>query len=309
MTFSSRVLPPSFVRLCLLATLSGASAAHAQTSPQDGALQAPAANATSATSATPPVASSTTPGAAAAPAANAAANPASVDKPDWAITLGAGVMVGPKYPGSNSMRFQPIPAIDIEYKNLLFAKEDMPLGVYFINTPVWSAGLALQYDNTQRRPSDNLALAGLGGVDTTYRAKLFGSYTLSALTLSSSAAQDIGGHAEGLLVDANAIVTLPVGTKWYLSAGPGLTWGNSQYQNAFFGVNPAQSVASGLAQYQAHAGLRDIYLSFEADYLITKHWTATATLKFAQLQGSASLSPVKQSHQQTTTSLALSYTF
>jgi MipA family protein len=239
----------------------------------------------------------------------ASSTSADAEKSDWIITVGAGIMAGPKYPGSNAMRFQPIPAFDIEYKNLLFAKDDMPLGVYFINTPVWSAGLAVQYDFTQRRPSDNPALAALGGVDSTYRAKLFGSYTLSALTFSTSAAQDIGGHGEGLLVDANAIATLPLGSKWYLSAGPGLSWGNSQYQNTFFGVNQAQSVASGLPQYQAHAGLRDVYVSFEADYLITKHWTAALTLRLAQLQGSAAHGPVTQSRQQTTSTAALSYTF
>jgi MipA family protein len=297
MKFSMHSYWPSLVTLCVALTLTtAAGVAHAQSSPSPSAspVAASAADAAAATTSS---------------AATSAAVGAAPPQSDWVVTLGAGVMVGPKYPGSNSMRFQPIPAIDIEYKNLLFAKQDMPLGVYFINTPVWSAGLAVQYDNTQRRPSDNPALASIGGVDSTYRAKLFGSYTLSALTFSTSAAQDIGGHSEGLLIDANVIGTLPLGSKWYLSAGPGATWGNSQYQNTFFGVNQAQSAASGLPQYQAHAGLRDIYLSFEADYLITKHWTATATVKIAQLQSSAAHGPVTQSRQQTTTTAALSYTF
>jgi len=300
MKFSMHSYLPPLGTLCVAVTLTtAAGVAHAQSSP----TASPTASSTP--SASPAGASTTAASSAATSAAAGSAPPQS----DWVITLGAGVMVGPKYPGSNSMRFQPIPAIDIEYKNLLFAKQDMPLGVYFINTPVWSAGLAVQYDNTQRRPSDNPALASIGGVDTTYRAKLFGSYTLSALTFSTSAAQDIDGHSEGLLIDANAIGTLPLGSKWYLSAGPGATWGNSQYQNTFFGVDQAQSVASGLPQYQAHAGLRDIYLSFEADYLITKHWTATATVKIAQLQSSAAHGPITQSRQQTTTTAALSYTF
>jgi MipA family protein len=298
MKFSMHSYRPRLATLCVALTLTttAAGVAHAQSSPPPSASPAAASAADDAPATTSSAATS---------AAVGSAPPQS----DWVVTVGAGVMVGPKYPGSNSMRFQPIPAIDIEYKNLLFAKQDMPLGVYFINTPVWSAGLAVQYDNTQRRPSDNPALASIGGVDSTYRAKLFGSYTLSALTFSTSAAQDIGGHSEGLLIDANVIGTLPLGSKWYLSAGPGATWGNSQYQNTFFGVNQAQSAASGLPQYQAHAGLRDIYLSFEADYLITKHWTATATVKIAQLQSSAAHGPVTQSRQQTTTTAALSYTF
>lgn len=241
-----------------------------------------------------------------APAATPASAPA---QPDWAITLGAGIQAEPRYPGSRSTGFMPIPAVDIEYKNRLFAKQDMPLGVYFINDPRWSAGLALQYDLTERRSADDPRLAGLANLPTTPRAKLFAAYTVSALTVSASAAQDIGGHAEGLVIDANAIATLPLGTQWYLSAGPGITWGNGQYQSTYFGITPAQNLASGLPQYTARAGVNNVYLSLEADYLITKHWTATANVKIAQLQSSAAHSPITESRGQTTSTLSLSYTY
>ena len=234
---------------------------------------------------------------------------AAASQPDWVVTLGAGVQAGPRYPGSNSIGFMPIPAIDIEYKNLLFAKQDMPLGVYFINDPHWSAGLALQYDLTERHSADDAHLAGLANIPMTPRAKLFAAYTISALTVSASAAQDIGSHQEGLVVDVNAIATLPLGTQWYLSAGPGITWGNGQYQSTFFGITPAQNQASGLPQYTARAGFNNVYLSLEADYLITKHWTATANVKIAQLQSNATHSPITESRQQTTSTLSLSYTY
>jgi len=235
--------------------------------------------------------------------------PAEVAQPDWVVTLGAGVQAEPRYPGSHAIGYMPIPAVDIEYKNRLFAKQDMPLGVYFINDPHWSAGVALQYDMTERRSADDPRLAGLANLPMTPRAKLFAAYTISALTVSTSAAQDIGGHAEGLVIDVNAIATLPLGTQWYLSAGPGVTWGNGQYQSTFFGITPAQNLASGLPNYTAHAGVNNVYLSLEADYLITKHWTATVNVKIAELQGSAARSPITESRQQTTSTLSLTYTY
>lgn len=245
----------------------------------------------------------------AAPQASSQTTPAVVAQPDWVVTLGAGVQAGPRYPGSHSIGYLPIPAVDIEYKNRLFAKQDMPLGVYFINDPHWSAGLALQYDTTERHSADDPHLAGLANLPMTPRAKLFAAYTISALTVSTSAAQDIGGHAEGLVIDVNAIATLPLGTQWYLSAGPGVTWGNGQYQSTFFGITPAQNLASGLPNYTAHAGVNNVYLSLEADYLITKHWTATVNVKIAELQGSAARSPITESRQQTTSTLSLTYTY
>lgn len=228
---------------------------------------------------------------------------------DWSITLGAGVQSQPRYPGARTLAETPIPAVDIEYKNRWFAKQDMPLGMYFVNNANWSAGLALQYDMTARRASDAPRLNGLATLPTTPRAKLFAAYTWSALTVSTSAAQDIGGHGEGLLADANAIVTLPLGSQWYLSAGPGLSWGDRSYQDSYFGITPAQSAASGLAVYAAHAGVSTDYLSLEGDYLMTRHWIASANLKLAQLQGSAAHSPVTQSRRQLTSTLTLSYTY
>jgi len=241
--------------------------------------------------------------------ADDAASPAAGTLPDWSITLGAGIEALPRYPGARALALTPIPAVDIEYKNRWFAKQDMPLGVYFINNANWSAGLALQYDMTERRASDAPRLNGLAELPMTPRAKLFAAYTLSALTVSTSAAQDVGGHAEGLVADANAIVTLPLGSQWYFSAGPGITWGNRQYQETYFGITPAQSEASGLTPYAAHGGVASDYLSLEAHYLITKHWIASANCKLAQLQGSAAHSPVTISHRQTTSTLTLSYTY
>lgn len=229
--------------------------------------------------------------------------------PDWTVTLGAEAQWEPAYPGANFMRLRPFPAFDIEYKNRLFAKEDMLLGVYFVNNANWSAGLALQYDFTERETSDDIRLRGLQNVPATPRAKLFVDYTLSAFTLSTSAAQDIGGNREGLVVDANATATLPIGKKLYLTAGPGVTWTNATYQQTWFGITPSQSAASGLPVYDAHGGAATGYITVEADYLITKSLTATVQMKFARLYGNSASSPITRRVQQNTDTFALTYTF
>jgi MipA family protein len=240
----------------------------------------------------------------------AAPVPASAAASDWSVTVGAGVQVEARYPGASSQSTMPIPAFDIEYKNRWFAKEDMPLGVYAVNDAHWSVGLALQYDMTERHPSDAPRVAALPDLPMTPRAKAFADYTWSALTVSTSVAQDIGGHGEGLIADANAIVTLPLpGGKFYFNIGPGASWGDRQYQTAFFGVTPAQSAASGLAAYTEHAGIATDYLSTELDWLITTHWIASVNVKLARLQGSSAHSPVVTSRSQTTSTATLSYTF
>jgi MipA family protein len=235
--------------------------------------------------------------------------PATAAAPDWTVTAGAETVWEPAYPGADFMRLRPYPALDIEYKNRLFAKEDMLLGVYFVNNATWSAGLALQYDFTDRESRDDTRLRGLNNVSTTPRIKAFLIYTESALTVSTSAAQDIGGNREGLVVDANATGTLPIGSKLYLTAGPGVTWTNGTYQQTYFGVTPAQNAATGLPVYDAHSGAATGYLSFEADYLITKSLTATLEMKLARLYGNAVSSPITHRVEQNTDTAALTYTF
>jgi outer membrane protein len=229
--------------------------------------------------------------------------------PDWTVTLGAEAQWEPAYPGANFMRLRPYPAFDIEYKNRFFAKEDMLAGVYLVNNANWSAGLALQYDFTERETSEDAHLHGLRNVPTTPRAKVFLNYTQSAFTWSNSAAQDIGGNREGLVVDTNATVTLPIGKQLFLTAGPGVTWTNGTYQQTFFGITQSQSAASGLPVYDAHSGAATGYITAEADYLITKSLIATVELKFARLYGNAASSPITRRVQQNTDTFALTYTF
>jgi outer membrane protein len=229
--------------------------------------------------------------------------------PDWTVTLGAEAQWEPAYPGANFMRLRPYPAFDIEYKNRFFAKEDMLAGVYLVNNANWSAGFALQYDFTERETSEDAHLHGLRNVPTTPRAKVFLNYTQSAFTWSNSAAQDIGGNREGLVVDTNATVTLPIGKQLFLTAGPGVTWTNGTYQQTFFGITQSQSAASGLPVYDAHSGAATGYITAEADYLITKSLIATVELKFARLYGNAASSPITRRVEQNTDTFALTYTF
>jgi outer membrane protein len=111
------------------------------------------------------------------------------------------------------------------------------------------------------------------------------------------------------VVDTNTTLTLPVGKKLYLTAGPGVTWTNGTYQQTFFGVTPSQSAASGLPVYDAHSGAATGYVTVEADYLITKSLIATVEMKFARLYGNSASSPITRRVQQNTDTLALTYTF
>ncbi len=164
---------------------------------------------------------------------------------DWSVAIGPSVYVTPKYPGARTSFVFPWVDQEIEYKHRFFSKGTDFLGAYLANDDTWQVGGNFQLDPTWRHASDDARLAGLGNVNATVRAKAFAQYTVSFLTLSTDAEQDILGNRQGLIVNGDAYVSAPVG-RWLFSLGAGLSWVNGQYMHTFFGVDEVQSARSGL---------------------------------------------------------------
>jgi len=140
------------------------------------------------------------------------------------------------------------------------------------------------------------------------RAKAFAQYTVSFLTLSTDAEQDILGNRQGLIVNGDAYVSAPVG-RWLFSLGAGLSWVSGQYMRTFFGVDAAQSARSGLPVFATGAGVRDRHLNAIVTCKLDDHWTANGSVTIARLHGNAADSPITQRRQQTTAMASVTYRF
>jgi outer membrane protein len=79
--------------------------------------------------------------------------------------------------------------------------------------------------------------------------------------------------------------------------------------DAYFSVSPAQSAASGLSEYEASAGFKNVSLEIGADYKLTERWTATSKLGYSHLLGDAADSPITASESQFSGGVGLTYTF
>ncbi|WP_247420631.1 MipA/OmpV family protein [Ralstonia pseudosolanacearum] len=227
---------------------------------------------------------------------------------DWSIAIGPSVYVTPKYPGAHSSYVFPWVDQEIEYRHRFFSKGTDFLGAYLVNDDTWQVGGNFQLDPTWRHASDDARLAGLGNVNATVRAKVFAQYTVSFLTLSTDAEQDILGNRQGLIVNGDAYVSAPAG-RWLFSLGAGLSWVNRQYMGTFFGVDAAQSARSGLPAFAAGAGVRDRHLNAIVTCKLDDHWTASGSVTLARLRGDAADSPITQRRQQTTAMASVTYRF
>lgn len=232
----------------------------------------------------------------------------------WRFSAGGGLLVLPEYPGSSEQRTRAWPVLSATYgRFFLGADPDLGspggVGVDLYRDRGWRVGLAAYGDPTRRKESDDERLSGLGDVDPALRAGIFGSYSADRFVLRASIGSDISGNDQGVLARFDALARFRPGERLTLTAGPGLTWANNEYTRTFFGVDAEQSARSGLAQYEAKSGINSGRFSIGANYRIDQHWSVSATVVAARLQGDAADSPITQDKSQAFAAAFAAYRF
>jgi outer membrane protein len=70
------------------------------------------------------------------------------------------------------------------------------------------------------------------------------------------------------------------------------TWANDRYNETYFGIDASNAARSGLAEYEAQGGIKDVGLSLDATYMWTANWGITGSIGVTQLVGDAADSPI-----------------
>lgn len=246
------------------------------------------------------------------------------EKGDWDIRIGAGARYAPKYEGSDEMKTRALPLIDITWKDLVFLNPRNGLGVHVYDDGglTVSAGVGYTFG---RDESDSRDLRGMGDIDETAAANLTLKYDLGLITPYAGVSRHLGG-SKGTLVKAGVRAVAPLallsgrmnpkgagdeGPKGpVLRLGASATWADGDYMESYFGVNPAQSSASGHPRYKPKAGFKSV--DFEAGViwlLADGHWAVNAQVGYSQLLGDAKDSPIVKDAGRVSGGLFLSYRF
>ncbi|WP_144107597.1 MipA/OmpV family protein [Paraburkholderia sp. BCC1886] len=212
---------------------------------------------------------------------------------DWKMSVGPGLYIFPKFPGSSRLQVLPFPVQDISWKDLVFSQGPDVLGVNALHGENYHVGASLSFDFQSRSSSDDVRLKGLPDVHYGPKLRLFADYTWWAFTGAAAVYQDIGGTGQGMTAMIDFFVSAPIG-KLLISVGPGLTWVNGAYTRTFFGVSQQESAASQLPGYATGSGLRDVHFNVNATYEITPHWSANVGAVVGRLERYAAGSPVTE---------------
>lgn len=228
--------------------------------------------------------------------------------PDWSITVGGGVAVLPAYEGSNQMRLSPAPDIDIRYKDLAYLSMGEGIGYNVLRGANYRAGFGLTYD-TGREHNAATRLEGTKNIDPAPVAKGFAQYMFVPVVLSVDVKQALTSY-QGLTADLGAYMPVVGNEKVQVFVGPEVTFADSRYMQAYFGVNPQNTgPQSHFRNYSASGGIKDAKFGANALYHFDDHWFVDATLGGERLLGSAAGSPIVDDKWGWSAAGTINYTF
>lgn len=226
----------------------------------------------------------------------------------WDVSIGAGGLYKSEYPGSDEYEFIPIPYIDITYADRVFLNPYQGLGVYALNEKPYKLGAAIGYD-FGRDEGDDSRLNGLGDVDATAEAVLFGSVAFEPFELGAEIRHDLLEGHEGTTAEVSADFKHNWNRQTFLSLGPSLTWASDDYMNSYFGVNATQAARSQFNQFDAEGGLSETGLGGTLVHMLDENWFVTGVAEYSHLLGDAADSPISENDHDILTGAFVGYRF
>lgn len=134
-----------------------------------------------------------------------------------------------------------------------------------------------------------------------------------SLSLDIGVTHDVSGIHDSLIVTPLVTYGTPLNTKTYVGIYGSATHVGDGYARRYFGITPAQALASGLARYTPNSGFKDVTFGALANRSITgdlRHGlSAFGVGSYSRLLGQFARSPVVRDRSQFYAALGLAYTF
>lgn len=239
---------------------------------------------------------------------------------DWTLTLGAASIYSPVFMGAEDYGLSIFPDVRVNYRDKFFASVPDGVGVNIINENGWRAGpvVKIRFGREEddggspfQVTGNTNALRGLGDVDTAGEIGGFLEYTHNRLLRArAELRQGFGGH-DSPVFDASLSYVGRTGPASY-SIGPRATFAGKDFMNTYFGINPAQSAASGLASYRANGGVASAGIGASATMPVSESVAVSLFGGYDILGREAADSPLirqRGSRHQATIGLGVGYRF
>jgi outer membrane protein len=198
----------------------------------------------------------------------------------------------PDYEGSDDSRVVPMLMLKGRYDSgRSFSLLGTKLKVNLVPSTTYSFGPVLNY-RMGRDEVDNDRVDAMKDIDPAFEAGIYGGVDIRSWQLGVELLSDVSGEHDGMLAQVSA------GYNWkateHLSIFPKIytTYADDDYMDTFFGVDDANRGSSGLPDYDADGGLKDVGLNLIVNYTPWLHWGLTGVLSYSTLLNDAKDSPL-----------------
>jgi outer membrane protein len=110
--------------------------------------------------------------------------------------------------------------------------------------------------------------------------------------LRATVLQDVSGSHGGLEVKLNAMGGLPLGDKLSVVVNVSSRYASDDFMDTYFSVDADNARRSGLPQFRADGGFKDVGADLTLAYFFSDHWGVGFTASYTRLIGDAGDSPV-----------------
>jgi MipA family protein len=214
------------------------------------------------------------------------------------FTVGAGAGAAPDYEGSDDYQF--VPLWNLRAGNLYHPKTYVQvigprLRSNFLPSDHWRLGLAGQFIR-ERDDVENNQVDDLEKVDPSVMLGAIGGYDFFAdprqdLVLELEARQDVAND-NGFLATVRGVYNGRVSESWLLNGFVSSTWADEDYMSSYFGIDAADAARSGLDEFSADEGFKDVTFGGGVSYRLFDRWSVSAIATYARLIDDAADSPV-----------------
>lgn len=233
------------------------------------------------------------------------------------LTLGGGVDVAPRYSGSDKSRVSAAQVVDYSMANGFFISTTRGIG-YGNNIGNLDYNAAVSYRTGRKDKdvsSDSISsgsdyLRGMGDIKgSAIVVPGLGYKVTDWLNLQLQAEIPVSERDNGEAVHFGISSPLYTSSKNAVTLGLTGSWGSGKYMQTYYGVNAAQSAASGFARHDAAAGIYSWSMNLDWTYRLTSRWSVLTSAGLTQLTGDAGDSPIVQRKTSPTGSLKVTYSF
>ncbi|EOY5726925.1 TPA: MipA/OmpV family protein [Enterobacter bugandensis] len=233
------------------------------------------------------------------------------------LTLGGGVDVAPRYSGSDKSRVSAAQVVDYSMANGFFISTTRGIG-YGNNIGNLDYNAAVSYRTGRKDKdvsSDSISsgsdyLRGMGDIKgSAIVVPGLGYKVTDWLNLQLQAEIPVSERDNGEAVHFGISSPLYTSSKNAVTLGLTGRWGSGKYMQTYYGVNAAQSAASGFARHDAGAGIYAWSMNLDWTYRLTSRWSVLTSAGVTQLTGDAGDSPIVQRKTSPTGSLKVTYSF